>query len=80
MSGDRSPDGCVAKLEDLDTPFQEFVWHFRTFISRRLIELEFGLAAELAAKLAHLDEAQDPAGLCLLNKKRVHAGGAPPRP
>jgi hypothetical protein len=49
---------------DLDTPFQEFMWgdYFRTFMSRRLIELQFDLAAELATKLAHLDEAQDLPG------------------
>jgi hypothetical protein len=51
-------------FEDLDTPFQEFMWgdYFRTFMSRRLIELQFDLAAELATKLAHLDEAQDLPG------------------
>ena len=51
-------------FEDLDTPFQEFMWgdYFRTFMSRRLIELEFDLAAEMATKLAHLDEAQDLPG------------------
>ena len=34
-------------FEDLDTPYQEFMWgdYFRTFMSRRLIELEFALAA-----------------------------------
>ncbi|MDI9846568.1 ParB-like protein [Rhodoblastus sp. 17X3] len=49
---------------DLDTPFQEFIWgdYFRTFMSRRLIELEFNQAAELATKLARLDEAQDLPG------------------
>ena len=36
--------------------------HFRTFMSRRLIELEFDLAAEVAAKLARLSEAQDLPG------------------
>ena len=51
-------------FEDLDTPFQEFMWgdYFRTFMSRRLIELEFDLAAEVATKLAQLDEAQDLPG------------------
>ena len=51
-------------FEDLDTPFQEFIWgdYFRTFMSRRLIELQFGLAAELATKLSRLDEAQDLPG------------------
>jgi hypothetical protein len=49
---------------DLDTPFQEFIWgdYFRTFMSRRLIELRFDLAAEMATKLARLDEAQDLPG------------------
>ena len=44
-------------FEDLDTPYQEFMWgdYFRTFMSRRLIELEFDLAAEVA------DEARAPA-------------------
>lgn len=32
------------------------------FMSRRLIELEFDLAAEVAAKLARLPEAQDLPG------------------
>jgi hypothetical protein len=51
-------------FEDLDTPYQEFMWgdYFRTFMSRRLIELEFDLAAEVAAKLARLPEAQDLPG------------------
>jgi hypothetical protein len=51
-------------FEDLDTPFQEFMWgdYFRTFMSRRLIELEFRLAVELATKLAHHSEAQDLPG------------------
>jgi hypothetical protein len=51
-------------FENLDTPFQEFIWgdYFRTFMSRRLIELQFGLAADLAAKLAHLGEAEDLPG------------------
>jgi hypothetical protein len=51
-------------FENLDTPFQEFIWgdYFRTFMSRRLIELQFGLAAELATKLSRLDEAQDLPG------------------
>jgi hypothetical protein len=35
--------------------------YFRTFMSRRLIELEFALA-EVAAKLARLPEAQDLPG------------------
>lgn len=51
-------------FEDLDTPFQEFIWgdYFRTFMTRRLIELRFDLAAELACKLAHLPEAEDLPG------------------
>jgi len=51
-------------FENLDTPFQEFMWgdYFRTFMSRRLIELEFRLAADLATKLASLSEAQDLPG------------------
>jgi hypothetical protein len=51
-------------FEDLDTPYQEFMWgdYFRTFMSRRLIELEFDLAAEVATKLARLPEAQDLPG------------------
>ena len=36
--------------------------YFRTFMSRRLIELEFALAAEVAAKLSRLPEAQDLPG------------------
>ena len=36
--------------------------YFRTFMSRRLIELQFDLAADLATQLAHLDEAQDLPG------------------
>jgi hypothetical protein len=49
---------------DEDTPFQEFIWgdYFRTFMSRRLIELQFELAAELAMKLARLPEAEDLPG------------------
>jgi hypothetical protein len=51
-------------FDDLDTPFQEFMWgdYFRTFMTRRLIELQFELAVELATKLAHLSEAQDLPG------------------
>jgi hypothetical protein len=51
-------------FEDLDTPFQEFMWgdYFRTFMSRRLIELQFDLAVELATKLARLPEAEDLPG------------------
>ncbi len=51
-------------FENLDTPFQEFIWgdYFRTFMSRRLIELQFELAADLAIKLARLSEAQDLPG------------------
>jgi|HubBroStandDraft_6_1064221.scaffolds.fasta_scaffold255412_2 hypothetical protein len=47
-------------FEDQDTPFQEFIWgdYFRTFMSRRLIELKFDLAVELATKLALLAEAE----------------------
>jgi hypothetical protein len=53
-----------AAFENLDTPFQEFMWgdYFRTFMSRRLIELQFELAVELATKLARLSEAQDLPG------------------
>ncbi len=51
-------------FEDLDTPFQEFIWgdYFRTFMSRRLIEFRFELAADLATKLARLSEVPDPPG------------------
>jgi hypothetical protein len=51
-------------FENLDTPFQEFIWgdYFRTFMSRRLVELQFDLAAELATDLAHLPEAEDLPG------------------
>jgi hypothetical protein len=51
-------------FDDHDTPYQEFMWgdYFRTFMSRRLIELEFDLAMELAEKLARLPEAQDLPG------------------
>jgi len=51
-------------FENLDTPFQEFIWgdYFRTFMSRRLIEFQFELAADLATKLACLSEAQDLLG------------------
>jgi len=51
-------------FEDLDTPYQEFMWgdYFRTFMSRRLIETQFDFAAELAKKLARLSEAQDLPG------------------
>ena len=51
-------------FDDLDTPFQEFMWgdYFRTFMSRRLIEFQFELAVGLATKLARLSEAQDLPG------------------
>ncbi len=56
--------GCAARHLDQDTPFQEFIWgdYFRTFMSRRLIELEFELAVELAIKPALLAEAEDLPG------------------
>lgn len=49
---------------DLDTPFQEFMWgdYFRSFMSRRLIDTDSDLAADLAVKLARLSEAQDLPG------------------
>ncbi|TBW40930.1 chromosome partitioning protein ParB [Siculibacillus lacustris] len=49
---------------DDDTPFQEFMWgdYFRSFMSRRLLEIDLDLAADLALKLARLDEAQDLPG------------------
>jgi len=51
-------------FENLDTPFQEFIWgdYFRTFMSRRLIEIQFDLATDLATKLARLSEGQDLPG------------------
>ncbi len=51
-------------FDNLDTPFQEFIWgdYFRTFMSRRLIEMSFDLAEELAGKLAKSPEAQDLPG------------------
>jgi hypothetical protein len=51
-------------FQNLDTPFQEFMWgdFFRTFMSRRLIELQFDLAVDVATKLARLSEAQDLPG------------------
>ena len=51
-------------FEDLDTPFQEFMWgdYFRSFMSRRLIETDVDIAADLAKKLAKLGEAQDLPG------------------
>ena len=51
-------------FEDHNTPFQEFMWgdYFRTFMSRRLLEQDYKLAVELAAKLARLGEAQDLPG------------------
>jgi len=36
--------------------------YFHTFMSRRHIELQFDLSAELAMKLARLSEAQDLPG------------------
>ena len=36
--------------------------YFRTFMTRRLIELQFELAVQLATKLARLSEAQDLPG------------------
>lgn len=49
---------------DDDTPFQEFMWgdYFRSFLSRRLIEIDADLAADVAKKLARLAEAQDLPG------------------
>jgi len=51
-------------FENLDTPFQEFMWgdYFRTFMSRRLIESHFELAVDLATKLARVTDAQDLPG------------------
>lgn len=49
---------------DLDTPFQEFMWgdYFRSFMSRRLIDTDVDLAADVARRLARLSEAQDLPG------------------
>jgi hypothetical protein len=49
---------------DLETPFQEFMWgdYFRTFMSRRLLELDYAGAVELARRVARLGEAQDLPG------------------
>ena len=51
-------------FENLDTPFQEFIWgdYFRTFMSRRLLELQFDLAIDVATQLAQLPEAEDLPG------------------
>ena len=51
-------------FENQDTPFQEFMWgdYFRTFMSRRLVELQFDVAVELATKVAKLPEAEDLPG------------------
>jgi hypothetical protein len=51
-------------FENLDTPFQEFMWgdYFRTFMSRCPIESHFELAVDLATKLARLTDAQDLPG------------------
>jgi hypothetical protein len=49
---------------DDDTPFQEFMWgdYFRSFMSRRLIDTDVEIAADLAKRLARLDEARDLPG------------------
>jgi len=51
-------------FDDLDTPFQEFIWgdYFRSFMSRRLIDTDLALASELAVKISRLSEAQDLPG------------------
>ena len=51
-------------FQDQDTPFQEFMWgdYFRTFMSSRLIELQFDVAVDLAKKVAKLQEAEDLPG------------------
>lgn len=51
-------------FDDLETPFQEFMWgdYFRTFMSRRLLELDYDAALGLAARIARLPEAQDLPG------------------
>ena len=51
-------------FDDLETPFQEFMWgdYFRTFMSRRLLELDYNSAINLAKRVARLDEAQDLPG------------------
>jgi hypothetical protein len=51
-------------FDDLETPFQEFMWgdYFRTFMSRRLLELDYDSAINLAKRVARLDEAQDLPG------------------
>jgi hypothetical protein len=51
-------------FEDDDTPFQEFIWgdYFRSFMSRRLLDTDLDLAADLATRLARLSEAEDLPG------------------
>lgn len=51
-------------FENLDTPYQEFKWgnYFRSFMTRRLLEVDFDRACKLAVRLAALDEAQDLPG------------------
>jgi len=58
-------------FENQDTPFQELMWgdYFRTFMSRRLIELQFDLAANLAMKLARLSLAEKGGFLSLSHER-----------
>jgi hypothetical protein len=47
---------CGNPLGNFDAPFQKFMWghHFSSFMRRRLVELDFRLAVDLASKLAQL--------------------------
>ena len=52
-------------FENLDTPFQEFMWgdYFRTFMSRRLIESHFELARRSRDQARSRDRRAGSAGL-----------------
>jgi len=71
--GARLPENCAARRSRISTRHSRNSSgdYFRTFMSRRLIEFQFELAADLATKLARLGEAQDLPGFGLTGLRRV---------
>jgi hypothetical protein len=62
----RTPEMYGNTLESFDAPFQKFMWgdYFSSFMRRRLVELDFRFAVDLATKLAWLVRRR----ICLASK------------